>query len=51
MGEEFSDACMVPSVKHGGSGIMVWGCIGSSGVGSLVWVKESIDIDVYIDIL
>ena len=30
---------------------MVWGCMGSSGVGSLVWVKDNINAVVYIDIL
>ena len=51
VGEEFHEACVAPSVKHGGSGIMVWGCMGSSGVGSLAWIKENINAKVYIDIL
>ena len=53
VGEDFDEACVAPSVKHGGSGIMVWGCFGSSGVGSLhvAWIKENINALVYIDIL
>ena len=42
---------MVPSVKHGGSSIMVWGCFGSAGVGSLVSVTEHINSQVYVDTL
>ena len=51
VGEEFNEACVAPSVKHGGTGIMVWGCMGSSGVGSLAWIKDNINAVVYIDIL
>ena len=32
-GEEFSYHCVMKSVKHRGGGIMVWGCIHSTGIG------------------
>ena len=51
VGEEFHESCVVPSVKHGGSGIMVWGCMGSTGLGDLTWVTENINADVYVNIL
>ena len=34
--EEFSDRCAQKIVKHGGGGIMMWGCITANGVG-LLW--------------
>jgi len=27
---------LVPTVKHGGGGVMIWGCMAASGVGNLV---------------
>ena len=51
VGEEFSENCVVPSVKHGGSGIMVWGCMSSAGTGALTRVTENINAGIYVDIL
>ena len=34
-GEELKKSCIQTTVKHGGGGIMVWGCINARGVGCL----------------
>lgn len=40
-----------PSVKHGGGGVMVWGCFSGKGLGPLVRVEGIINRHDYIDIL
>jgi transposase len=33
LGEEYNPECVVPTVQHGGGGIMIWGCMAASGAG------------------
>ena len=35
-GERYLEACLTPTVKHGGGSVMVWGCFTEEGVGELV---------------
>jgi len=42
---------LVPTVKHGGDGVMVWGCMAASGVGNLVFIESTMDHKMYINIL
>ena len=50
-GEEFMEDCVQPTVKHGGGGIMVWGCINAKGVGFLTKVEGRLNGEGYINIL
>lgn len=34
-GEAFHPDCIVPTVKHGGGSIMVWGCMSAAGTGDV----------------
>ena len=50
-GEEFMEDCVQPTVKHGGGGIMVWGCINAKGVGFLTKVEGRLNGEGCINIL
>ena len=38
------------TVKHGGGHVMVWGCMSSSGVGNLVFINDTMDKTVYLNL-
>lgn len=49
--ERYKSRYQIPTVKHGGGRVLVWGCFSSSGVGPLVRVKGIMDQTQYKDIL
>ena len=51
VGERYARQCCVPTVKHGGGSLMVWGCMSGLGVGQLYRCVGSINQDQYIGIL
>lgn len=42
---------LVPTVKHGGGGIMVWGCMAANGIGKLTFIDSIMDQMGYIQVL
>jgi len=50
-GEAFNPKNTVPTVKHGGGNIMLWGCFAASGPGNLVKVEGIMKKEQYIEIL
>lgn len=50
-GQRFDLDKLVPTVKHGGGSIMVWGCFSSKGVGKLVLIDGKMDRYQYVRIL
>ena len=49
--EEFDPKCIVPTVKHGGSSVTVWGCFTRKGTGQLCILDRVMDRFYYHDIL
>ena len=50
-GEEYKDKCVVPTVKHGGRNVMVWGCMSAAGVGELYFIEGNMNSNMYCEIL
>ncbi len=50
-GEEYQENCALPTVKHGGGSIMVWGCMSAAGTGELCFIEGNMDSNMYCDIL
>ena len=42
-GEEFKDKCVIPTVKHGGGNVMVWGCLSAAVVGELHFIEGNMN--------
>ena len=49
--EKMIPECLVPTIKHGGGSVMVWGCFSSAGVGDLVKIEGIIKKEQYKTIL
>ena len=48
--EELAKKNLLPTVKHGGGNVMVWGCMAAGGVGELVFIDRKMDQHVYLNI-
>ncbi len=50
-GEEYKDKCVLPTVKHGGGSVMVWGYMSAAGTGELQFIEGTMNANMYCDIL
>lgn len=51
LGRRFDPKYQLPTVKHGGGSLMVWGCFCGNGVGPLFRIQGIMDKNKYLDIL
>ncbi|GFX29496.1 transposable element Tc1 transposase [Trichonephila clavipes] len=42
---------VLPTLKHGGGNVMVWGCVAHNGAGNLAFIDNKINALAYIDVL
>ncbi len=45
-GEEYQENCALPTIKHGGGSIMVWGCMTTAGTGELRFIEGNMDSNI-----
>lgn len=50
-GENLSKRTTVPTIKHGGGGVTVWGCFSSRGVGKILKIEGNLTAEKYKNIL
>ncbi len=50
-GEVYKDKCVLPTVKHGGGSVMVWGCMSDAGNEELQFIEGTMNANMYCDIL
>ncbi len=50
-GEEYHENFALPTIKHSGGSIMVWGCMTTAGTGELRFIEGNMDSNMYCDIL
>ncbi len=41
--EKYQEHCALPTVKHGGVSIMVWGCMTTAGTGEQRFIEGNMD--------
>ncbi len=50
-GKEYKDKCVLPTVKHGGGSVMVWGGMSAAGTGELQFIEGTMNANIYCAIL
>ncbi len=51
LGEQYKDKCVLPTVKRGGGSVMVWSCMSVAGTGELLFIKGTMNANLFCDIL
>lgn len=50
-GEEYHPDCVVPTIKHGGGSVMIWGCMAADGVGKMFICEGRMNSEKYVNVL
>ena len=51
LGTALNKENLLPTVKHGGDGVMIWGCMASNGIGNLEFIESILNKYDYLNIL
>ncbi len=51
VGLRHKDKCVLPTVKHGGGSVMVWGYMSAAGTGELQFIEGPMNANMYCDLL
>ncbi len=43
LGEEYKDKCVLPTIKHGGGSVMVWGSMSAANTGKLQFIEGTMN--------
>ncbi|KAL0147049.1 hypothetical protein M9458_057573 [Cirrhinus mrigala] len=46
-GEEYIDKCALPTVKHSGGSVMIWGCKSAASTGELQFIEGTMNANMY----
>ncbi len=46
--ESYKNKCVLPTVKYGDGGVMVWGCMSTAGTGEIQFIEGTMNADMYI---
>ena len=49
--EDYKEKCVVPTVKHGGGSVLLWGCMSAAGVGELRFIDGIMNSQMYCSLL
>ena len=49
--EKYKGKYVVPTVKHGGGSVMVWGCMSAASTGGLQFIEGTMNANTYCDML
>ncbi len=47
-GDEYKDKCDLPTVKHVGGSVMVWGCMSAADTGELQLIEGTMNANMYV---
>ncbi len=50
-GEEYKDECVLPTFKHDGGSVMVWGCMSAAGTVEIQFIEGTMNANMYCEIL
>ena len=51
LGEEYKEKFVLPTVKHDGGSVMVWGCMSAGSTGELQYIERTMHANMYCDTL